>query len=613
MTWSEVSKTWTALRMAGCVAFFACCAVPAQADPAPQSNSLSPTSAVAFAWTVRSRDPNIQDFLEQHMSLRRYQALSDLDTTELTRLLTDADEQARELLATLGFFNPELRWQHDQTPAQNGSGHLGQVTLEVQSGPATRVTQVQWQWLGEMTDHPSGVALQAIIEKQWGLPPGETFTQVAWDRAKTKALRQLLAEHFPWGRLAQSQARIDTLNNQASLTLAMDSGPAVRLGELRISGATKYGAQQVERLARLAPGQAYRQNDLLEAQQRLVLSGFYDSVFINLEPEGQPAQAPVNIELKESLRQRWQLGVGVRSDSGPRLTAEHTHHSLPGLHWRAVSRVAVDKDLQSLGVELLAPPDNSLWRWNTSAQLQRRQQVDGEISSQRWRAGRIQMGPRIDRSYFAQYDVATQQNNPLGAVESFSGNLAWTWRDFDSLPFPTRGLGLGIEWGAGVSLGPVQQPFVRWLAKGLNILPLGERSGRIALRASLGSVVIQDTQNLPTTQLFLTGGDNTVRGYAFNSIGVDLGNGQIGAGRYLSTGSVEWQRPLRWKGAASDWETAVFADVGAVANALPLLKPQWSYGVGARWRSPIGPVRMDLAHAQALNKWRLHLSVGFTF
>jgi translocation and assembly module TamA len=597
----------------GCFALFACFVSPAHANSTSAPKSVMPATPVAFAWTVRSKDENIRDFLVQHMALRRYQALSDLDHTELTRLLTDADDQARELLATLGFFNPALTWHHDKTAAPNASGHLGQVILDVQTGPAARVTQVQWQWQGEMTDPTSGVVLQSIIEKQWGLPPGEIFTQSAWDRAKNKALRQLVAELYPWGRLTQSQARIDTLNNQVSLTLTMGSGPVVRLGELKISGATKYGSQQVERLARLSSGQAYRQNDLLEAQQRLVLSGFYDSVFISLDPEGEQAQAPVNIEIKESLRQRWQLGVGVRSDSGPRLTAEHTHHSIPGLHWRAVSRVAVDKDLQSFGVELLAPPDNSLWRWNTSAQLQRQQQVDVMISSQRWRAGRIQMAPRIDRSYFAQYDVATQQNNPLGAVESWSGNFAWAWRDFDSLLFPTRGLGLGIELGAGTSLGQVQQPFARWLAKGLHIWPLGERSGRIALRASMGSVVIQDTRNIPTTQLFLTGGDNTVRGYAFNSIGVDLGNGQIGAGRYLSTGSVEWQHPMRWQGTTTDWETAVFADVGAVANAFHLLKAQWSYGVGARWRSPIGPVRMDLAHAQALNKWRLHLSVGFTF
>ena len=582
----------------------------AHAQTPPSQSQGTPTPPPAFAWEVHSTDDDIREFLQQHMALQRYQALDDLDEAELTRLLQDAHEQARELLATLGYFNPELIWHHDKA---KGPGKLGHIRLDVQAGTPARVSQVAWQWLGAIRETPANPGQTRHIQQQWDLPVGEVFTQAAWSRAKNKALRQLVAEHDPWGRLADSEARVDATSNQVVLSLTFDSGPAVRLGPLRISGADKYGAAQVERLARLSHGQPYRQNDLLEAQQRLVLSGFYDSVFVSLDPEGQTEQAPVNIELKESLRQRWLLGVGVRSDSGPRLTAEHTHHSIPGLNWRAVSRLALDKDLQSMGVDLLAPPDSSLWRWNTSALFNRQQRDNDVISSQRWRAGRTQTGPRIDRSYYAQYDEATQQSNALGTLASFSGNFAWTWRDFDSLPFPTRGLGLGLELGSGVSLGAANQPYVRWLAKGLGILPLSPQHGRIAVRASMGSVVSQDTQNLPTTQLFLTGGDNSVRGYAVNSIGVDLGQGQIGAGRYLSTGSVEWQRPWRSKGQLTDWETAVFADAGAVANELHMLRAQWSYGVGARWRSPVGPVRMDLAHAHALQKWRLHLSVGFTF
>ena len=594
----------------GLFGFFAAWSPSARAESVSSLVGKSAPVSMAFSWEVNSSDEDIRDLLLQHMELQRYQALSDLDDTELTRLLEDADEQARELLATQGFFNPQLVWQQDKT---KGPHPLGQVTLSVKTGPAARVSQMHWQWLGELTQAPTGPHQLANIQNQWGLPPGATFTQAAWNRAKNNALRQLVSEHYPWGRLATSEARVDAENNQVVLSVTMDSGPAVRLGDLNITGASKYGALQVERLARLSPNQLYRQSDLLEAQQRLVLSGFYDSVFVSLEPEGNLARAPVNIELKESLRQRWLLGAGVRSDSGPRLTAEHTHHSIPGLNWRAVSRLAIDKDLQTMGLDLLAPPDSTLWRWNTSAQINRQVRDNDVISSQRWRAGRIQTAPKIDRSYYAQYDVASQQSNDLGNLESVSGNFAWTWRDFDSLPFPSRGLGLGIELGSGVILGATYQPYVRWLAKGLSLWPLGQNSGRLAVRASMGSVVSQDTRNLPTTQLFLTGGDNSVRGYALNSIGVDLGNGQIGAGRYLSTGSVEWQRPLRWKGQLTDWETAVFADAGAVANELHLLRTQWSYGMGARWRSPIGPVRIDLAHAQALQKWRLHLSVGFTF
>jgi translocation and assembly module TamA len=104
-----------------------------------------------------------------------------------------------------------------------------------------------------------------------------------------------------------------------------------------------------------------------------------------------------------------------------------------------------------------------------------------------------------------------------------------------------------------------------------------------------------------------------VRGYAPNSIGVTDATGVTTPGRYLAAGSLEWQRPIRHKGQATDWESAVFVDAGAVANDTGQLKPKIGYGLGTRWRSPVGPVRIDLAYAQALHKLRLHLSVGFTF
>jgi translocation and assembly module TamA len=387
----------------------------------------------------------------------------------------------------------------------------------------------------------------------------------------------------------------------------------VRLGALQIFGAEKYGVTQVERLARLPVGQVYRQNDLLEAQQRLVTSGFYDSVFVSLDAQGDPAQPPVKIELKESLRQKWVLGLGVRSDSGARVSAEHTHHSVPGLHWRSVSKLSLDKDLQSVSLDLLAPPAASLWRWNTSAKFDREKLFDVPLQSQRWRAGRTQLGERIDRSYFAQYDSARLQGDFQLQRESISANYGWTWRNFDSLPFPNRGLGVGVELGSGVTLGDQREPYVRWLVKGLGLVPLGSSRGRLAVRVDMGSVVSRDTSNLPATQLFWTGGDNSVRGYAPNSIGVTDAFGITEPGRYLAAGSLEWQRPIRRKGQATDWESAVFVDAGTVTNDTGQLKPQVGYGVGARWRSPVGPVRIDLAYAQTLHKLRLHLSVGFTF
>ena len=336
-------------------------------------------------------------------------------------------------------------------------------------------------------------------------------------------------------------------------------------------------------------------------------------MFVSLDTDGPPEAMPVRIELKETLRQRWQLGVGLRSDTGPRLTLEHTQHRVPGLDWRAVTKLSADRVLQSGSLELLAPPDDSLWRWTVSGKAEHQQFADYDLTSQRLRGGRAQLGERIDRTYYAQYDMA-QRTGALNQVkESASAHYAWTWRQFDSLPFPTRGWGLGLELGAGVTLGSERTPYTRGLGKALVLLPLGTQGQRLSLRGQLGAVSAQQAQNIPDTQLFLAGGDLSVRGYATGAIGVSSSTGTVTAGRYLSAGSVEWLIPIRAGGQRTDWEGLLFVDAGAVANTPSELRAKVGAGAGARWRSPVGPLEIDLAQARDTGHWRLHMSVGFRF
>lgn len=568
------------------------------------------TTPLAFELNIQANDKDIAPWMAQHLALQRYKSLSDLDDQEMAKLLRDADEQARELLATQGYFNPQLQWQLDTTPT---AAHLRLVNLKIDVGPMARIAAVDIRWQGDIQDRPEAKQQREQILLEWALPVGADFSQSQWSQAKTQALRRVQAERYPLARMADSQADVDAPSNQVRLSITLDSGPQVHIGPLLITGTERYVAEQVERLAHLSPGAVYQQNDLLLAQQRLVASGFYDAVFVSLDTEGDVNAMPIKVELKETLRQKWVMGVGVRSDNGPRLTAEYTQHRIPGLDWRGVTKLSVDRLQQTWSLDLLAPPDASLWRWNGAAQIDHQQLVGYDVNSERWRYGRTQREERTDRSYFAQYDASTSTGSLVGQRESVSANYAWTWRRFDSLPFPTQGVGGSLELGTGVSLGTGREPFTRWLARGMYLLPLGRAAGRLALRAEAGSVVSRDTSGLPTTQLFVAGGDNSVRGYALSSIGVTQSNGAVAAGRYISTGSIEWQRPIRWDQQRTDWESAVFVDAGAVADSMQQLKAQIGYGVGARWRSPIGPLRMDLAYGQAVHKLRLHLSVGFVF
>jgi translocation and assembly module TamA len=587
-----------------------------QATAQTQSNAAAPIAPAAArpptgAFTLKVEGPQeAAAWLLQHLELQRYKDLTDLDEAELKRLLQSADAQARDLLATLGYFSPTLHWQ---TLPGVPAGPAFAILLNVSTGKPSVVSEVLLSLQGDIHDLPATQAQKQSLLQQWPLPAGKAFTQSDWAQAKSATLRRLSSENYPLARLVDSQAQVDPDAHTVRLTLTVDSGPRTMLGPVRVTGSERYGEAQAIRLARIKTGQAYRQSDLLEAQQRLVASGFYDSVFVSLDTEGDAQAMPVKIELKEALRQKWVVGLGVRSDNGPRLSAEYTQQRIPGLDWRAVTKVAVDKTLQTLSLDLLGQPNEDLWRWTTSGKVEHQLFTGYEVTSQRLRGGRTQLAEQVDRTYYAQYDASHTLGTLADTRESLSANYAWTWRRFDTLPFPNQGWGFGLEVGSGVTLGNQRTPYGRWLGKVLAMQPLGGTAQKLSMRAELGGVVTSNASGIPTTQLFLAGGDGSVRGYPLSGIGVATSPGVISAGRYLATGSVEWQIPIVSQAQRTDWEGAVFVDAGAVADTPSQMRAKVGAGFGVRWRSPVGPLQIDLAQAQDTHQWRLHMSVGFKF
>ncbi len=554
----------------------------------------------------------IQDLLQRHLELMRYRSLTDIDDVELDRLARAARLDAQALLGTLGLFSATIDIQTlPRDPVPPG---LRRVVITVQPGPVTRVQEVAISFSGAVNQHPQADARRGAVRNAWSLRAGMPFTQAEWDNAKAAVLRQLGAQDFPLASIAQSRAEIDPSEHAARLRVTLDSGAAYRLGSLRIDGLQRYDAALVERIARLKPGSAYDRTNLLEAQQRLQDSGYFDSVFLSLQTDGDPQAAPVQVTLREATRNKLVLGVGASTDSGARVSVEHTDHQLPVLGWRGVSKLLLDRDNQQIGTELTSQPDEDLWRWVGSVQLKNDNASDVKVRSQNLRIGRSKNEDRIDRNYYLEYDRARSSDaGTVTRAQSISASYAWTQRNFDSLPFPSTGYGLGAELGGGVTLGDQRDPFLRALVHWLGVWPLAARSGRITARAQAGAVLARDSAVLPSTQLFLTGGDATVRGYAFHDIGVVSATGQTAAGRFMANGSVEWQRPILINGRPSDWESTVFIDAGSVADRRADLQARVGVGVGARWKSPVGPLQMDLAYGVTPRKIRLHLTVGFTF
>lgn len=586
----------------------------ATAPATPGASSAPP----AFDVRVEGDDASLRTLIERHDPLQRYRAASELDDTELARLLALAEREVRNLLGAEGYFSPDVR-------AWREAGSAGRPTLVIafRAGPATRTTQVEIDFRGDIagTSDATAQAQRAAIVSGWSLGEGRRFTQERWADAKTGALRQLVERRYPRGRIAHSQADIDAPAHAARLAVTLDSGPAFRLGPASVTGAQRYPPELAERLSWLKPGDVYDQQRLVEAQQRLTGSGYYDAAYISIDPQGDPEAAPVHYAVTEAKRHKVQLGLGYSTDSGPRLTLEHRDNTAFGTRWRADTRLHLDRKTPLLQAELTDLPGPDGWRWGGLARTMR--QDDGTLAtlSKTLRVGRLQTGEQYDRNVYLQYDHATVTGSGTSAVPdallgdgaAISANYAWTGRYFNNRLLPTRGYGLAFDVGAGLTtIGP-RKPFARLTGRWLGFVPLGGGASRLALRAEGGAILASTQARLPAIYLFRTGGDATVRGYAFRSIGIPVAGNLVAPGRYLGVASVEWQRPIlqqRWPGLL---EHTVFVDVGSVANRPGNLRPHWGVGTGLRLITPVGPMELDLAYGLKTRRLRLHINVGFVF
>ena len=592
-------------------------------DKAPDVSGVPDDAPLAFTLDVRAPE-EIDEYLTKNLELQRFRRFPGLEARELSRLLGAADDNARELLATLGYFSPTLTLEMKETPDAEAPRT---IELTVETGPQTLISDakiaVTGPDSGPSAEAAEGAPQRARVQNQWSLAPGQPFTQAGWDDAKGQGLRTLRQRRYPTARIANSRAEVDADKHEAKLSVDYDTGPAYRFGPLRIEGNERYDPEGARRLARLPTGAVYSEARMLDAQQRLASSGYYDAVFLTLDTEGtDPEAVPVTAQVREAKLQKWVFGVGVSTDSGPRLSVDHIHNRLPLLGWRAVTKLQYDRKIKLLSTDWTALPEEDGWRWFTGAQVQRETTGDYEVNSARLRGGRTKSGDRIDRSAYLQYDYANNQGlNAPPASSALTANYSWTGRYFNSPTNPTRGFGLAWELGAGTTLTPERDPFVRAMARGLYFVPLGKvqleggtpRDSRLALRAEAGAVLARDSAQIPVTQLFLTGGDTTVRGYGYRKIGARTENDLLYGGRYLAVASVEWQRPFAVRGNVTDWESTVFADAGDVADRVGELSPQVGVGAGVRWRSPVGPLQADLAYGLKAKSVRLHLRLGFTF
>ncbi|WP_205194436.1 MULTISPECIES: autotransporter assembly complex family protein [unclassified Burkholderia] len=558
------------------------------------------------AWAKYSVDidapRSVRKLLQQHLDVSRFAKRDDISDDQFEFLITATPQQVRDLTATEGYFSPVV-----STDVRNRDGKRS-VTVKVDPGPQTDVAGVDLQFKGPVgTEDPKQ---ETAARLAFSLHEGDAFTQSGWDGAKNAALKQLQSYRYLGAKIVSSQARIDPRTRTAKLAVSFDSGPTFTMGALDVSGVRRYPERIVTNVNPLGVGEIYDVQRINELQRQLQNTPYYASVAIDVSDDAsKPEDTPVHVKVSEYPYNSVRGGVGYATDTGPHIQGSYTYLDTFGAAWPLQVSGRIDQIQQYGQVQLSMPPSPRGWTNSALASYTNTNVSDVRIYSARLGLQRTKTSQNIDYSYSIMFYQDRLDQNGAGPTTSRALVPQWSWtrRNVDDPLFPRSGNLIHAEAGFAVKGVLTDQSFVRGYARGQQYIPIGKRD-LIFFRAELGGVFTSGgSAGVPASLLFRAGGSNSVRGYGYQSIGNSV-DGSVLPTKYLMTGTAEYQHWFN-----HDWGAATFFDIGTATDAWGERVFYPGVGFGARWRSPVGPVNVDLAYGLRNRSVRPYLTLGIAF
>jgi translocation and assembly module TamA len=590
-----------------------------EAEPAVPRRDSGVTTLEAGAnraYRLEVRAPaKLRQLLVQHLDLARFREQPDISALEVGRLVAAAPAQVRELVEPEGYFNPEIEVR--RVESADGAAPPT-VVVRVVPGPQARVGRLQIEMQGPFAEAMEG-GDEALarrwqrLQARWSLPSGAPFSQAAWTAAKNDLLASLRARGYANASFTGTGAQVDAQTNRVRLYLVLDSGPLYRVGEIRVEGLERTPESAARNVAPFKIGQVYSEKMLLDYQEALQKAGLYDGVAVELDLDPERADhAAVIARLREAPLQSATTSIGYSTNVGPRIGLEYTHRRPFGRDLVATTKLQIARDEKAASLDLATYPDPGGRRNLFSLSAGRLDAGGAPTETQRIRIGRQRDTERLDRLAYLEFNRTTvETETERRTSRALFANYEWVKRDVNNVLFPTRGFVWSLQGGAGYAVDDEHDhgPFTRLYLQTSWYHPLGGRWFSL-LRGEAAEVFRQGGLQVPDALLFRAGGDTSVRGYGYRTLG-PVRDGAVVGGAVLGTGTAELMRRLsdRWR----DWYLAAFVDAGNAADRWQQLDPAFGYGVGVRWRSPVGPLRVDLAYGQRVQSVRLHLSVGASF
>jgi len=555
-----------------------------------------PLAVDALEFEVYVPDEGVKTNILAHITSKTYDCES--VKSPVSRQHQDLLSLVQDAAQPFGYFNIKTE------VADSDKASCERIDLNISLGPLTLINKS----IIELINSQDEEFLDVLSTHD--LNSGQPLKQFKYEQLKTQLLELAHEAFYLDAQFVTQQIDVYPETNTADIKLQFNPGKRYRLSHVNIKADGAFlRPEMLEKMIDIKPNQYLTQSQLYLLKQKLNAYGYFNQTLFDIgQPNKNNNTVPITIELTPAEKYDYSVGLGYSTDRGVKSTFKYNNHRINERGYQFNSHL----DFSELSNELVADykiPSlkNPISKWY-NIQLGYRDEQTDNVDSQTSKFGLSQTRIHSNRWQNINFIDVLHETFDTGVEQGESflvvPGISWSLTDADNLARPTKGFKVQSELkGASEDL-LSDASFVQLTLSGKFIHSIGS-SNRLLYRAQVGATASSDFDDLPTTYRFFAGGDQSIRGFDYESLSPVNSSGDLAGGKHLAVGSIEYERQF-----SPQWAIAAFTDFGgAFSDDFDF---EYSIGLGLRWFSPIGPVRVDVGVPldQDSTDFRLHVTIG---
>lgn len=517
------------------------------------------------------------------------------------RLYRRADRQILQALEVYGYYAPTI----DKSLERDKD--CWRASFRIDRGPRVKLRNVR---IGVTGAGQADRELAGALRRSDDLVAGKGLNQRAYDEFKATFASLAQRRGYFDGRYATSRIDVYPAELVADITVDYSSGERYRFGPVTLDQDV-VEPKLVRKYVNFKPGDPYDAEIVNELYTDLLAGGYFQSVELRTTPRPAPdLDVPVTIVLTASAPRTWKTGVGYATDTGAKVRLDYLNERLNRKGHQLEFNSSISQITGEATLSYRLPRGSPRDEW-LSLETGYRYDDPEDSTSDEFRLGVKDVKRRRGNWRETRSLDYVRETFQVGSEDEETSNLvlpAISWADQPRLlpPRPRRAHRLSFTASGTDEILGSDTAFMQLESEGKLILPLWA-TARLLLRGEVGWTIKEEFKELPFSVRYFAGGDNSVRGYDYKTLGPTDSAGSVIGGADILVGSVEFDQRV-----FGNWSVAAFVDMGNAFDSFKDLSLKTGVGAGIRWYSPLGPIRLDVGVPldDAPDSFRIHITLG---